>query len=490
MTLAIVSDDTLLNDAVVEHRAFVRARLRRLGVAAANLDDAAQDVFEILARRVHDYDPARGTPRAYLSGIARRVAVTYRRRAADTEFDESLNEHAGSDPEIVTARAEAWTVLERFLEGLDQDRWTVFVLSEIEGMSGPEIAEELSVNVNTVYARLRSARRDLARALGRERARQRGPLGWFFGAFAMPRRTAVAACTVGAIALTLVASVGMRGCASAEQEPDEPAPTAEPVLVGSPPPGPKEVTELVLAAAPTQEDTDEDWTAFGSGSRTTKDVWIRRKGRYRIDGDLLILETDYTANSEIEAFGMHLELEGLEVVDGTEAWSVDLEPEVTQQMRVVLRATEVGRVRVLLETGFGRPEVDDDDIIGGASLALDFDGEALTRCTQGCSKAAEIADADPSGTMVDAQIRNDCDEPIELTLFTGAKDVVPPADAQRISVSPGHTIDVRFDANTRLYKLSKRSRLTATLNDGELATFSGTECTMVRTGPITPAEER
>jgi RNA polymerase sigma-70 factor (ECF subfamily) len=48
----------------------------------------------------------------------------------------------------------------------------VFVLADVEGMTGPEIADALGIAVNTVYSRLRLARRDFERALARYRRRR------------------------------------------------------------------------------------------------------------------------------------------------------------------------------------------------------------------------------------------------------------------------------------------------------------------------------
>ena len=43
----------------------------------------------------------------------------------------------------------------------------VFVLVELEGMSAPEVADALELNVNTVYSRLRKARAEFERELRR-----------------------------------------------------------------------------------------------------------------------------------------------------------------------------------------------------------------------------------------------------------------------------------------------------------------------------------
>jgi len=55
-------------------------------------------------------------------------------------------------------RAEEVRLLHRILDRLDDDKRAVFVLAELEQMTAPEIAEALSVNLNTVYSRLRAAR--------------------------------------------------------------------------------------------------------------------------------------------------------------------------------------------------------------------------------------------------------------------------------------------------------------------------------------------
>jgi RNA polymerase sigma-70 factor (ECF subfamily) len=50
----------------------------------------------------------------------------------------------------------------------------VFHLSEVEGMTAPEIAASLEVNVNTVYGRLRLARQQFEAFLARRGVRSAG----------------------------------------------------------------------------------------------------------------------------------------------------------------------------------------------------------------------------------------------------------------------------------------------------------------------------
>jgi RNA polymerase sigma-70 factor (ECF subfamily) len=139
---------------------FVWRSLRRLGVGPALVEDAAQDTFMILHRRLGDLRPD-ASPKAFLFGIALRVAHDYRRTArrkgADRlDLDGAMSKDAG--PFERAAKAEAVRAVERFLESLDEDKRAVFVLAELEGMTAPEISDALSVNLNTVYSRLRLAR--------------------------------------------------------------------------------------------------------------------------------------------------------------------------------------------------------------------------------------------------------------------------------------------------------------------------------------------
>lgn len=159
------------------HAPMVRRALRMLGVPPANLEDATQDVFVVLHRRLDDFDRERSLSN-WLWGIARGVASGYRRSARRrARLHEALPLPEPTDPlDRGVARHEAAVILDDFLGSLDADKCAVFVLSELEGRRGPEIAEQLDVNVNTVYARLRAARKRFDAAMERHRAPRARPL--------------------------------------------------------------------------------------------------------------------------------------------------------------------------------------------------------------------------------------------------------------------------------------------------------------------------
>lgn len=164
-----------------QHAGMVRRALRQLGVQPSQLDDAVQDVFVVLHRRIDEFERGRKLEN-WLWGIARGVASGYRRSQRRRDrLHASLPAPEGPGlPERGVARREAAAILDEFLGSLDADKCAVFVLSELEGRRGPEIAEQLHVNLNTVYARLRAARQrfDDAMTDHREPARRPFFVGW------------------------------------------------------------------------------------------------------------------------------------------------------------------------------------------------------------------------------------------------------------------------------------------------------------------------
>jgi RNA polymerase sigma-70 factor (ECF subfamily) len=158
-----------------EHFAFVWRTLRRWGVPLQNLDDAVQDVFLVVHRRLAEFEPT-GSARAWLFGIARNVAQAQRRKlgsALRTEVVFLECEHGveDADPARAALQREAAELVQRSVDMLDEDKRWVFVLAELEHMSGPELAEALQLNLNTAYARLRAARKQFVASVRRERAR-------------------------------------------------------------------------------------------------------------------------------------------------------------------------------------------------------------------------------------------------------------------------------------------------------------------------------
>lgn len=147
--------------AYAEHAGLVRHVLRRFGVRPDQLDDASQDVFLVLHRRLSQIPPE-SSLRHWLAGAARRVAADHRRSQARRErrlrsYGAVAERVARADP------ADAGLQLHRLLLAIAPDRREVCVLAELAGFTAPEISAALGVKLNTVYSRLRAARGDLGR---------------------------------------------------------------------------------------------------------------------------------------------------------------------------------------------------------------------------------------------------------------------------------------------------------------------------------------
>lgn len=154
------------------HAAMVFRALRALGVHEASLDDAVQDVFLVVHRRLGEFE-GRAAITTWLYGIARRVASEHRRRRPlGTGQQDALAAmpDAGPAPDQTVARRQAARAVLEILDEMDAEKREVFALMELEQMSAPAVAELLGVPLNTVYSRLRLARARFEQALARRAA--------------------------------------------------------------------------------------------------------------------------------------------------------------------------------------------------------------------------------------------------------------------------------------------------------------------------------
>lgn len=154
------------------HAAEVWRALFRLGVDSAAIDDAVQEVFVTAFRRWHALRD-RAQRRAWLLGIARRVAFRHRRGDARRARRVATVEPWTApvvDPEQHAAAAEAGVQLQRFLDELDEDKRAAFVFGEIEELDRNALGAALGVNPNTAYSRLAAARRRFVERFDHPRA--------------------------------------------------------------------------------------------------------------------------------------------------------------------------------------------------------------------------------------------------------------------------------------------------------------------------------
>lgn len=131
-----------------------------------------QEVFIVLHRRQPELHIAED-PRGLLFGIARKVST--RIRAREQARAPRTTVGGPPNPEERMEVLEKGEVVQRALEQMAEERRLTFVLVDVEGMSVPEAAQCMGVNLNTAYGRLRAARFLIDKAIARYRVmRERG----------------------------------------------------------------------------------------------------------------------------------------------------------------------------------------------------------------------------------------------------------------------------------------------------------------------------
>jgi RNA polymerase sigma factor (sigma-70 family) len=140
---------------------------RMSGPAAA--EDITQDVFVSLLRHPDRFDPARGTLRAFLLGIARNLALKHWR--AEHRF-EPLDAEAIAAELIDFDRRDVGEMVGQAVRALGPLQREVVILAEYEGLTLAEIARAVDADVGTVKSRLHRARENLRRMLVPLRSRQ------------------------------------------------------------------------------------------------------------------------------------------------------------------------------------------------------------------------------------------------------------------------------------------------------------------------------
>src|SRR5262249_16352231 len=136
----------------------------------SEVDDKAQEVFVIAHRKFPEFVDRGHGPRSWLFQIVLRVASDARRHRRrhpeEPDGGHALTfEAVGPEEARALERREDLDRLDRALGAIAVERRAVLVLHEIEEMTAGEIAQILSIPINTVYSRLRVARGELEAAL-------------------------------------------------------------------------------------------------------------------------------------------------------------------------------------------------------------------------------------------------------------------------------------------------------------------------------------
>ena len=155
---------TRLEAVFSENYALVWRLLRRFGVPAGEVDDAAQQVFMIFARKLDGV--VSGKERAFLYGAALKTAANSRRsakRRAKVLTHEA--QEPASWPDELTEAARARELLDQVLAELPDPLRRVLVLVEVEQYRVDEVAVLERIPRGTAASRLRRAREEFRKVL-------------------------------------------------------------------------------------------------------------------------------------------------------------------------------------------------------------------------------------------------------------------------------------------------------------------------------------
>ena len=154
---------------------FVVRVARRLGGRNFPAEDAAQEVFLVVERRLATYEP-RARVTSWLYAITLNVVRGTRRRM-QLESEYRADEEEGLEVPLVAPDPvevfEAADALESIVNGMAPRKREVFLLAEFDELPCADIARIVGVKEATVWSRLHYARRELAAQIERWRATER-----------------------------------------------------------------------------------------------------------------------------------------------------------------------------------------------------------------------------------------------------------------------------------------------------------------------------
>ncbi len=143
--------------------------LRHLLANEQAAEDVMQETFTQIWRYPHRFDSERGSPRAYLFGVARRQAAEWRRKQKPADG-------LDCDPPA-PSRIEIPPMVTETLSRLHPEQQILLWLREVEGQSYDALATILDIPVGTVRSRLFAAREALRAAWCKAPQPSGGPHG-------------------------------------------------------------------------------------------------------------------------------------------------------------------------------------------------------------------------------------------------------------------------------------------------------------------------
>ncbi|MCE1117302.1 MULTISPECIES: sigma-70 family RNA polymerase sigma factor [Pseudomonas] len=141
-----------VNDLYCDHHGWLKGWLRKRLGNSCDAADLAQDTFVRVLKARSALEVRE--PRAYLSMIAKGLLIDlFRRRSLEQAYLDTLASLPEAQQPSLEEQAiwlQALVEIDRMLQGLGPKVRQVFILSQFDGLTYPQIAERLGIGLRTV----------------------------------------------------------------------------------------------------------------------------------------------------------------------------------------------------------------------------------------------------------------------------------------------------------------------------------------------------
>jgi RNA polymerase sigma-70 factor (ECF subfamily) len=156
-----------------EHAPFIGRVIKRLLGDGSHVDDLLQETFIVAYKKRGAFD-GRADVKTWLYGIAANLCMRHRRGAfrflrLRERYQGSVDLASGPEsPEMQMARREDVEAVRKAIDKLPFNQREVFILFELEGMEGGDIAKLTNLPLGTVWTRLKKAREQFLKLMRRQ----------------------------------------------------------------------------------------------------------------------------------------------------------------------------------------------------------------------------------------------------------------------------------------------------------------------------------
>ncbi len=169
------------------HFAFVYRVVARLAGPEGDVDDLLQEIFAIAGQKLPEFQ-GRAKETTWLYRIAANVVSADRRKRRRQHLlsmrwlKPAAGEEVVESPDREVERSDAHRLVHGILAEMSEKKRAVFILFELEGMPGQDVAEVVGCPLDTMWTRLFHARREFKRILAERGIRSTADLSALPGA--------------------------------------------------------------------------------------------------------------------------------------------------------------------------------------------------------------------------------------------------------------------------------------------------------------------